>query len=100
MFDILIQRALRRIHDALPGRTTASRLMRRQSSQWKNLPPHQRAAAYVQFMQTKQQLRQLHIDQKIAPKIINLLFKAACSELGITLAWIVGLCALFLLFAP
>ena len=95
--DILLRRAWLRIKDALPGSTTASRLARRPGT-WRNAPPDQRAAAYAQYMQTQQQLRQLHVGQKIAPKIIDLLFAGLrCfvnSPLGgllliLMLAWLV-----------
>jgi hypothetical protein len=71
--DLALRRLLRRIKEALPGPTTASRLMRRPPG-WRNVPLHQRAAAYAQFMHTQQQLRTIHVGQKIAPKIINILF--------------------------
>ena len=45
---------------------------------------HQRPAAYAQFMHTQQQLRRLHVGQKIMPKIIDLLFKGHV-ERGTTL---------------
>lgn len=71
--DILLRRAFRSIKDSLPGSTTASRLARRPGA-WRQAPPHQRASSYAQHMQTQQQLRQIHIGQKIAPKIVDLLF--------------------------
>jgi len=94
--DIAFHRLLRRIRDALPGPTTASRLKPDPNS-WRNAPPPQRAAAYVQFHQTLQQLRQIHVGQKIAPKIINLLFAAVCSELGLKIAFVLALCILVLI---
>jgi hypothetical protein len=97
MLDILFRRAARRIRDALPGHTTASRLLR-QSAQWRHLPPQQRGAGYVQFHRTQQQLQQIHIEQKLVPKIIDLLFKAMCSHLGMQIAVIAAICALFLIF--
>ncbi len=71
--DIALRRVFRRIKDSLPGPSTASRLARRPGA-WRHAPPHQRAASYAQHMQTLQQLRQLHVGQKIAPKIVDLLF--------------------------
>jgi hypothetical protein len=71
----------------------------RQSGQWRHLPPDQRGAAYVQFHRTRQELRRIHIEMKIAPKIVNLLFKGICSELGLKIAWIVALCVLVLFVA-
>lgn len=97
MLDILFRRAVRRIRGALPGHTTASRLLR-QSAHWRHLPPQQRGTGYVQFHRTQQQLRQIHLEQKLLPKFIDLLFKAVCSHLGMQIAVITALCALFLLF--
>jgi hypothetical protein len=99
MIDLLIQQLLHRIRDALPGHTTASRLMR-DSGSWRNLPPHQRAAAYVQHVQTQRQLRQLHIELKIAPKIVNVLFKIVFSEPGCAIGLIVAICTLYLILNP
>ena len=67
---------------ALPGPTTASRLKPDPSS-WRNAPPQQQAAAYVHYYQTLQQLRQIHVSQKIAPRIVNLLFAILTSEAGV-----------------
>ena len=97
--DVLFRRAARRIRDALPGHTTASRLLSR-PGEWRHLPPAQRAAAYVQYYRTKQQLRQIHIEQKIAPKVVHFLFEIAFSEGGMLIALIVAICALILLFGP
>ena len=80
-FDAVLRRILRRIRETLPGPTTASRLMR-QSNSWRNVPLHQRPAAYAQFMHTQHQLKMLHIGQKIAPKIVDLLFKGLRSHLA------------------
>ena len=79
--DVLIRRVFRRLKDALPGHTTASRLLR-QSGQWRRLPPDQRGAAYVQFYRTRQELRSIHVEQKIAPKIVYVLFEIVFSEGG------------------
>jgi hypothetical protein len=97
--DIALAHLLRRIRDALPGPTTASRLKPDPNS-WRNAPPEQRGAAYVQFYRTRQELRRIHIEQKIAPKIVHFLFEVACSELGLTIALVVGLCVLVLLLNP
>lgn len=95
--DVLLRRVLRRIKDALPGHTVASRL-RKQSATWRHLPPAQRAAAYVQFYRTQQELLRIHIEQKIAPKIVNLLLALICSELGILIGLMVACGVLVLLF--
>ena len=97
--DVALARLLRRIRNALPGPTTASRLKPDPSS-WRNAPPQQRGAAYVQFYRTQQQLRQIHVGQKIAPKIIKLLFAAICSELGLKIAFVLAICVLLLILSP
>jgi len=97
--DIALRRLWRRIRDALPGPTAASRLKPDPGS-WRNAPPQQRAAAYVQYHQTLQQLRQIHVGQKIAPKIVNLLFAALCSKAGLETAFILALLVLLLLLIP
>lgn len=88
--DILLRRLLRRIRDALPGSTTASRLKPDPSS-WRNVPPPQRAGAYVHFRQTQTQLQQLHIGQKIIPKIIELAFAAVRLSVLIAFRILLGL---------
>ena len=97
--DVLLRRAAHRFRDALPGHTTASRLLR-QSDAWRHAPPQQRASAYVQFYQTRQQLMQIHIEQKLAPKLVHFLFEIVFSEAGIVIALIAGICALVLIFGP
>ena len=88
---------LRRLRNALPGHTTASRL-RRDISSWRSAPPSQRGAAFVQHHQTLRQLRQIHLQQKIAPKIVDLLFRFLTSRLGIFSALVlVGLIGLLVL---
>jgi hypothetical protein len=88
--DVVLRRLLRRVRDALPGNTTASRLKPDPSS-WRNVPPQQRAGAYVQFRQTQSQLRQLHIGEKIIPKIIELIFAAVRISVLITFRVLVSL---------
>ena len=78
--DIFLRRAMRRLREALPGPTTASRLAR-QAAHWRNLPPHQRAAAYAQSVHIQQQLRLHHLQLKILPKIIHVLFLGLKSHL-------------------
>jgi len=97
--DVALRRLWRRIRDALPGPTAASRL-RPDPASWRNAPPQQRAAAYVQYYQTLQQLRQIHVGQKIAPRIVNLLFAAICSKLGLQIALILAILVLVLLLNP
>jgi hypothetical protein len=97
--DILLRRVLRTIRDALPGPTTASRLKPDPSS-WRNAPPDQRAAAYVQYQQTLEQLRRIHVAQKIAPKIVDLLFMFVTSRIGILIAFVVALCLIAFLIMP
>src|SRR5262245_34824075 len=97
--DVVVRRPFRRIRGALPGPTTASRLKPDPAS-WRNAPPDQRAAAYVQFQQTLDQLRRIHVAQKIAPKIVDLLFKIVISKAGIAIAFVVALCLLALLLMP
>ncbi len=91
---VIARRLRRRIRDALPGATTASRLKPDPNS-WRSAPAAQRAAAYAQYCQTLQQLRQIHVQQKIAPKIVNLLFALAASEFG----WGLGIVLLLLIAA-
>jgi hypothetical protein len=91
--DIVFRRALRRLRDALPGPTMASRLAR-QSGAWRNLPPHQRAAAYAQLLQTQKQLRQHHLQLKILPKLIDVLFLGLRSHLQAPLGQLILLCIL------
>lgn len=98
-FDILIQRFIRRFKDALPGSTTASRLMR-PSSRWRHLPPEQRAAAYVQFHRTQQELKRIHIEQKLSPKLVNFLFEIVFSEAGLLIGLVVLLSVAFLIVNP
>ena len=88
---------LRRLRNALPGHTTASRL-RRDLSSWRSAPPPQRGAAYVQYRQTMHQLRQIHLQQKIAPKLVDLLFRLVSSRLGLFSALVlIGLIAVLVL---
>jgi MoxR-like ATPase len=87
-FEIALRRMFRTFRNALPGPTTASRLMR-QSGHWRHLPPHQRAAAYAQFVQTQQQLHQHHVRQKIVPKLIDLLFIGLKSHLAAPLGQLI-----------
>jgi hypothetical protein len=96
-FDVVLRRIGRAIRDALPGHTAASRLMR-QPGQWRQAPLHQRAAAYAQFLQTRQQLHQHHIRLKIAPKIVDLLFKGLKHVLAEPLGQLLLICALAALF--
>lgn len=91
--DIVLRRAMRRLREALPGPTTASRLAR-QAGHWRNLPPHQRAAAYAQFVHVQQQLRQHHLQMKIAPKIIHVLFLGLKSHLQSPIGGLIVLIAL------
>jgi hypothetical protein len=86
--DIALRRMWRAIRDALPGPTTASRLMR-DSGQWQHLPPDQRAGAYAQFVQTQRQLHQHHIQLKLLPKIINLLFTGLKAHLAAPLGQLI-----------
>jgi hypothetical protein len=97
--DVLLRRVLRTIRNALPGPTTASRLKPDPAS-WRNAPPDQRAAAYVQYQQTLEQLRRIHVAQKIAPRIVDLLFKIVTSKAGIDVAFVVALCLIALLLMP
>ena len=97
--DVVLRRLIQRIRDALPGHTTASRLMAHPPT-WRNAPPDQRAAAYVHYHQTRQQLRQIHIQQKIAPKIVTLLFRIVTSEPGRFVGVVAVLGALYLLLKP
>jgi hypothetical protein len=97
MLDALFLRLLAWLRNALPGHTTASRLMR-QSGHWRNLPPHQRAAAYAQHMQTLRQLRQFHIEQKILPKLIDLLYRGLIAHLQAPLGQLFLICILAYLF--
>jgi MoxR-like ATPase len=73
--DLALRRFFRAVRNALPGATTASRLAQKDGN-WRQQPPAQRASAYAQFLHTQQQLRQMHVGQKIAPKIVDLLFAA------------------------
>ena len=97
--DGLVRRALRRIKDALPGHTTASRLLR-QSQPWRQLPPNQRGAAFVQFYRTRQELLRIHRELKIAPKIIDFLFRMAITQAGLAIGALVALIAITLLLNP
>jgi hypothetical protein len=91
--DVVVRRMWRTIRDALPGHTTASRLMRQQGN-WKQVPPQQRAAAYAQFLQTQRQLHQHHIQLKIMPKIVDLLFLGLKHHLAAPLGQLILLCLL------
>lgn len=73
-FEIAVRRLLRRLRDGLPGSSEALRLSR-QSGQWRHLPPHQRAGAYAQFLQVQRQLLQQHYQSKLAPKLVDWVFK-------------------------
>ena len=95
--DVVLRRVFQRIRNALPGHTTASRLKPDPAS-WQNAPPRQRAAAYVQFYQTQQQLRQIHVAQKLAPRIVNFLFAMITSEAGQIIGFIALLCLIALFF--
>ena len=97
--DVVLRRVVQRIRDALPGHTTASRL-KPDPSAWRNAPPPQRAAAYVQYRQTLEQLRQIHIRQKLAPKLVDLLFALICSEIGAFIGFIALLGVIALLLSP
>jgi hypothetical protein len=79
--DVLLRRARRRFREALPGASQASRLAARTPS-WRQAPPAQQAAAYAQHVHTRAQLQQIHYEQKIAPKLIRLLFRAFAWWLG------------------
>ena len=78
--DILFRRVVTAIRTALPGASTASRLRRRLNASWRKVPPSQQPSAYAQHMQTRQQLWQIHLSQKVAPKIIDWLHAAVTSE--------------------
>jgi hypothetical protein len=92
--DVLLCRARRRVRDALPGASQASRLAAR-SATWRQAPPAQQAAAYAQYVQTRAQLQQFHYEQKITPKLIRLLFRAFVWWLG-TVPGALGLLAIII----
>jgi hypothetical protein len=95
--DVVVRRMWRTIRDALPGHTTASRLMR-QAGHWRQVPPQQRAAAYAQYLQTQQVLHQHHIGLKILPKLIQLLFIGLKHHLAAPLGQLVLIAILAALF--
>jgi N-dimethylarginine dimethylaminohydrolase len=95
--DVVVRRMWRAIRDALPGPTTASRLMR-QPGHWRQAPPQQRAAAYAQHLQTQQVLHQHHIGVKILPKLIQLLFIGFKHHLAAPLGQLILIAILAALF--
>jgi len=88
--DIALRRIFRRLRDTLPGATTASRL-KPDPAAWRNAPPQQRAGAYVHYRQTQAQLRQLHIADKVIPKLIGFAFMAVRASVVVTLRVLMSL---------
>lgn len=95
--DLFLRRCSRRLREVLPGQTNASRLAKR-GGHWRHLPPHQQAAAYAQFLQAQRQLREFHLQSKILPKLIDVVFRGLVLHLRTELGGLMILLILLWMF--